>query len=377
MPSKLTLNYTNFNILIVDDNPINLKILKSILLKEGYKVKSALNGPEARKLAIDTHPDLIILDIMMPGEDGFSVVKSLKKDSKTASIPVIFLTAIGEIDSKKACFDLGAVDYITKPFHPEEILARVRVHLKLSLAINSLIATQAKKLMQIQEAQTSFLISPEELPSGRFSVYYKALNEAGGDFYDVLPIAEDIFAYFIADVSGHDIGTSYITAAVKALLKQNCSPIYKPLESMRMINKVLLEILPQGKYLTACYTKLNRKKGIMSIVNAGHPPAIYLPYNDKARFVEIEGDVLGIFSDVHYEQHDIDVERGDRFFLYTDGLIEDAERLKVWTEGLDLLLNKCNLVRNTPLNKSAHLLKQLLMETTKAHDDIVVMGIEV
>lgn len=124
----------NVTILAVDDNPVSLKVLEWSLQNEGYRVLTASAGPAARKLASEQQPDLIILDIMMPEEDGFQVMEKLKKDSRTASIPVIFLTGRDELDTKLQGFDLGAVDFITKPFHGQEMLARVRLHLKLSLA---------------------------------------------------------------------------------------------------------------------------------------------------------------------------------------------------------------------------------------------------
>ena len=368
----------NIIILIVDDNPLNLKLLQGTLIREGYQVIMSMNGPEARKLAFERPPDLILLDIMMPEENGFEVIKRLKEDSRTVSIPVIFLTAVDELDHKIRGFDLGAVDYITKPFHIREVLSRVRLHLKLSLATNSLVAYQAEKLRQIQDGQASMLVVPEELPEARFSVYYKSLLDAGGDFYDVVQISEDIFGYFVGDMSGHDITTSYMTAAVKALLNQNCIPVYEPVESLRMVNNVLVEVLPDGKYMTACYVRLNRKSKQMTIVNGGHPPVVYLPVKGEPRFIELEGDILGIFSDVYFGHQDIKVKEGDRFFMFTDGLIEKPEEKQVWTGGLQDLLNACFQLKDTPFRESAEGLANLMIgKGNKSGDDIVVLGIEV
>lgn len=368
----------DLTILIVDDNPVSLRLLETVLRKEGYKVITADDGPQARKLACELQPDLIVLDVMMPGEDGFEVITHLKKSARTAPIPVIFLTGRDELDAKLSGFDLGAVDYITKPFQAAEVLARVRLHLKLSLATNSLIATQASKLRQLEEAQISMLTAPDELPRAHFSVYYAALLEAGGDFYDVFQISDDMFGYFVADVSGHDIGTSYITAAVKALLKQNCAPIYEPAESMRIINNVLVEILPDWTYLTACYVKLNRKAKRMSVVNAGHPPVVYLPKKGDARFIEVDGDILGTFTEVYYGQHHIKVTKGDRFFLYSDGLIERPAQKKVWSECLPEMLEACSNIKNIPTQALAQELARLMIDKTcKPEDDIVVLGVEV
>jgi len=335
---------SRFSILAVDDNPSNLKLLEVSLGKEGYRILTAADGPSAREIAATEKPDLILLDIIMPGENGFDVIKHLKSNSATASIPVIFLTGINEIDYKLAGFKLGAVDYITKPFHPLEVLARVRLHLKLSIATNSLIASQAQKLKEITEAQTSLLTTPDSHPKAHFGVYYLTLH----------------------------------VASIKALLKQNCRPVYGPVESIRMINDVLVEILPEGKYLTACYGKLNRKTNQMTIVNAGHPPAVYVPVKGEPSFVEINGDILGVFKDVWFGQKNIDVSPGDRFYLYSDGLVESCRQKIMWTQAQQDLIAVCNKVRDISIREAPGKIVQLLhKEVFQPEDDIVILGIEV
>ena len=118
-------------ILIVDDNPANLKLLMDLLTECGYITHPVSEGELALRFARSTPPDLILLDIVMPGMDGYQVCRQLKADDRTREIPVIFMTALSEIGDKVAGFQLGAVDYITKPFQTEEALARVRTHITL------------------------------------------------------------------------------------------------------------------------------------------------------------------------------------------------------------------------------------------------------
>lgn len=118
-------------ILLVDDTPDDLALMSS-LLKEFYKVKIADNGEKAMKIATsDSPPDLILLDIMMPGMDGFEVCWRLKHDHSTLNIPIIFLTGKTEVEDEKKGLELGAVDFITKPINPEIVMARVKIHLSL------------------------------------------------------------------------------------------------------------------------------------------------------------------------------------------------------------------------------------------------------
>lgn len=366
-----------YTVLAVDDNLLNLKLIEKSLTKEGYRVFCADNGPDARQTANTENPDLILLDIEMPGESGFEVIEKLKDDPATNAIPVLFLTGVSEVASKLKGFELGAVDYITKPFHPQEVLARVRIHLKLSIATNSLIAGQASKLRQLTEAQAAMLPTPEDNPQAKFSVFYKALEEAGGDFYDILNITEKITGYFVADFSGHDIKTSYLTASVKALLAQNCTPVYSPAESVKMINDVLVEILPDGKYLTACYMHINRTTRKLTIINAGHPPVVCLPEDGEPFLIETHGDILGMFPDAHFGIKSFKVNAGDRFLIYSDGLVESTRNKVTWSSGAADMLPVFKALAAMPYKQIPDELVSQLFGDLTPEDDLVVLCVKV
>ncbi len=367
-----------FTILVVDDNLVNLKFMEKTLSKEGYRVITADNGTSARTIAVAEKPDLILLDIQMPGGDGFEVIRFLKENPGTGAIPVIFLTGMTDVDSKLKGFELGAVDYVTKPFHPLEVLARVAIHLKLSIATNSLVANQARRLREITEAQNEMLPLPQDFPSAKFGVYYRALHEAGGDFYDILNISDHITGYFVADFSGHDIKSSYMTASIKALLAQNSNLVYSPLETMKMINDVLVEILPENKYLTACYARLNRTTGNLCIISAGHPPVVHVPAAGEPELIHVDGDILGMFKDARFGVHRRRLSPGDRFFVYSDGLVESVRQKITWTTGAEGLLAKFKEIRKVPLLEAPlAIVQSLFPDGADPEDDIVVLGVEV
>jgi len=125
-------------ILIVEDSQTNIQVLGRVLKDEKYELAIATNGKEGYQMAINIDPDLILLDIMMPVMDGFETCKRLKLLDKTKNIPIIFLTARGNPDDVIAGFELGAVDYITKPFNSHELLARVKTHITLQQTIQEL-----------------------------------------------------------------------------------------------------------------------------------------------------------------------------------------------------------------------------------------------
>lgn len=153
-------------LLIVDDNPINLGVVVEYLEDTGYEVLVALDGEEALKRAAYTQPDLILLDVMMPGIDGFETCRRLKADAGTAQIPVIFMTALDDVADKVAAFKAGGVDYVSKPFRPEELLARVRIHLALRRAQRDL--AQRNEALEVEiaarrEAEAALRASEQSL----------------------------------------------------------------------------------------------------------------------------------------------------------------------------------------------------------------------
>jgi len=121
----------SYRVLLVDDTPTNLAVLKETLVPEGYKLAFANSGEKALEIALNLVPELILLDVMMPGIDGLETCRRLKTDSRTKEIPVIFITAKKEAEDIVAGFQAGGVDYITKPFLQEEVCARVRTHLEI------------------------------------------------------------------------------------------------------------------------------------------------------------------------------------------------------------------------------------------------------
>ncbi len=138
-------------ILIVDDNPANLGVLSDLLDAEGFEVRVAKSGQIALERVNYARPHLILLDVMMPGIDGFETCRQLKADPTVADIPVIFMTALGDSQSKVTGINAGAVDYITKPFQQEEVVARVRLHLRLHHLTQDLAAHNATLEQRVAE----------------------------------------------------------------------------------------------------------------------------------------------------------------------------------------------------------------------------------
>ena len=326
------MNDASYTVLIVDDSSSNRLFLASILEEDGYRVIQAADGETGLTMAALERPVLILLDVVMPGIDGFETLRRLKADPVTRRSAVIMLTSLGDQESKLKAFDYGAVDYIIKSANESEVKARVRVHVRLANTQEELIASRAESLQQISAAQRSLLVNPSDLPEARFSVYYRSLHEAGGDFYDVVNVSDGVYFYLMADVAGHDVGTSYVTPAVKVLLKQCATPVYSVEESVAYLNGMLGKTVLEDNYLTAFALRINRRAGKAVFLAAGHPPAVFVPKDGPASLAECENPFIGMIEDSEYHSESIDVQSGDRFVLYTDGLVETGDDKAGWME---------------------------------------------
>jgi sigma-B regulation protein RsbU (phosphoserine phosphatase) len=345
-----------------------------VLRQEGHLVDSAPDGPSALEAAAANIPDIVLLDIMMPGMDGFETLGRLRGVEGCRGIPVIFLTGMEDLESKLRGFAMGAVDYVVKPFHLEEIRARVRIHLQLRIAHRELAEERGRRLRSLGRAQREMMIRPEELPDARFSVHYRPAQEAGGDLYDVLPLGVGIHGYMVADVSGHDVGTSLVATAAKALLHQFAGPIYSPEETMRLMNEALLGWLHPGRFLTASFVRLNRNTGMVRAVSAGHPaPLLLEAASGKVVPLASEGDVLGAFPDARFGKVERAVRTGDRVVIYTDGLVEgEGRRPGGFGAGLEAALSEIGACSLEEL--PARLVDKLAR--TSREDDVLVLAFE-
>lgn len=373
------LPYQEPRVLIIDDSPVDRLMLSQVLQKEGFTVFTAVNGADGLLKARHELVDVILLDVMMPDESGFVTCEKLKRDACTSSIPVIFLSASDDAQSRVEGLTIGGVDYIIKPFERREVLARIRIHIRIRRAFQALIEQQQVQLRQLQSAQQAILVKPEELPEAHFAVHYRPLHEAGGDFYDVLIMGDGIYGFFSADIAGHDLGAAFITSALKALLRQNFNALYTPEETMILLNGVLHPVFSDGVVLSACCARLNKRTNRLVFVSAGHPPIIHLKRNNTVAMIYAEGDLLGAFNSPQFESIEVPVTSGDRLFFYSDGLIEAIHGEVVSRKlGLQNLINRILQFSYLPLDQMVkEVAFSICTDSDTALDDILLMGVDV
>src|SRR5215469_3116964 len=319
-------------ILIVDDTPTNIGVISGAL-KDSYKTKIATNGKKALDLAsAEEKPDLILLDVMMPEMDGYEVCSHLKADPATREIPVIFLTGQTSPDDETRGFEVGAVDYVHKPFSPAVVKARVRSHILLREARAQLAAQLREINNELEMArEIQLAILPHTLPKLlglEIAARYLPMTSVAGDFYDFINIDGQHLGILVADVSGHGLPSALIASMLQVALTAQVPHASDPARVLSGLNRALF-----GKFtlnfVTAAYVYVDLEKNVMRYAGAGHPPM--LRYRQSTRNTDKileNGLVLGIFDEATYKTLELPLEPGDRHVLYTDGIPEAANPAK-------------------------------------------------
>jgi len=325
-------------ILVVDDQPANVRLLSVILKAEGYDVLQAYSGEEALEKTETELPDLILLDIMMPRIDGYEVCKRIRENEETKAIPIVMITALRGLDEKVKALDIGADDFISKPIDKLEVLARVRSLLRVKYYHDEMVTAQEKleeqnnilkaELEMAREVQQALLPKDigAQMPTGlEFEHRYIPTLDVGGDFFDIHKISPSAIGVFIADVMGHGAQAALITVLIKTLFSELIREAHSPAELLVQLNQRYNALIRQtGIFTSAFYSTIDVDKREVVFSNAGHPPA-FLISNGRLELEELvkeSGLALGLASDYDYQNHEGQMERGDTIFLYTDGLFD-------------------------------------------------------
>jgi phosphoserine phosphatase RsbU/P len=315
-------------ILIVDDTPLNIGVISGAL-KDSYKTKVATNGEKALVLAsAEEKPDLILLDVMMPGMDGYEVCSRLKADPATSEIPVIFLTGQTSAEDETRGFEVGAVDYVHKPFSPAVVKARVRSHILLREARAQLASQLLALNTELETArQIQLSILPHSIPKLAdldIAAQYLPMTSVAGDFYDFIQIDDKHIGILIADVSGHGLPSALIASMLQVALTGQAAHAPEPGKVLVGLNRAFCGKFTYN-FVTAAYAYVDLENNLMRYAGAGHPPMLqWRNSTGKATQVLENGLVLGIMKEASYEAIEFLLEPGDRYVLCTDGILEAA-----------------------------------------------------
>jgi sigma-B regulation protein RsbU (phosphoserine phosphatase) len=356
-------------ILIVDDNPANLRLLSQMLSERGYKIRAVKGGERALASIKATPPELILLDIRMGEMDGYQVCKQLKTNAKTADIPVIFISALQEISDKVKGFNVGGVDYITKPFQFEEVLARVETHLTLRRIQKELLDTNrrlAQELSLAGDLQASFL--PTSIPEmGNYDLAFelRPARETSGDFYDFFPLPGNRYGLVVADVVDKGAAAALLMALCRTLIRSHAQEYPDdPQLVLSHTNARMLSDTDASRFVTVFFCVLSPEHGVLHYCNAGHNPPILIHKTDsnQPKYLEKTGVPLGILNNQDWECASITLKDHDVMLIYTDGITESRN-----IKGEMFGITQLTAVLTENLEKSADEIKEAIFNAVDKH----------
>jgi sigma-B regulation protein RsbU (phosphoserine phosphatase) len=313
-------------VLIVDDAKTNIDILVEALRDE-YKLSVALDGAAALRSVEKNPPDLVLLDIVMPGVDGYEVCRQLRARESTRELPIMFLSSLEDVTNKTRGFEVGGNDYLTKPFEVLEVKARVRSLLKAKAYADAVREATARDLRIAREIQMGIL--PADLDAitkgTRLEVHaiIEPAREVGGDLYEVLRVSDDRIVVALGDVSGKGIPAALFMAVAVTVLRTLARQIAEPDEILRRLNDELAAQNPRGMFVTLQCLVFDLAQGRVSCAGAGHHQLAIVSRGRPPRLAcASSGRPAGLMPFNPIERETLSLEPDDTFVLFSDGVSE-------------------------------------------------------
>ncbi len=345
---SVTANYPNAKILAVDDEPVNLLILEDIL-EDYYLLETAENGQDCFDKLTESVPDLILLDVNMPSMNGFDVLQKLKQDQATKEVPVIFLTAMLSSEDQRTGLQLGAVDYITKPFTESILLARINTHLKLGNTTRELQFSN-RILQQERDFIEHILISM------RYDMRFEPRNirqllspveKTNGDITLSASNPNNHHHLLVGDFTGHGLTAAIAGPLVSSLFYSNVHGNLYADKVLKLINHELFNKMPTESFLAATYVEWKQAKRKLYIYNFAMPPAIIIKADGTVLYAESTQLPLGVIDgDNDFYPSVFDFFEGDKLYVFTDGIVE-AKNQHGELYGINALQQKLMTIRDS------------------------------
>jgi serine phosphatase RsbU (regulator of sigma subunit) len=343
------LDFSQAKILIVDDVEDNRDVLARRLRRQGLvHVQEASDGLEALDKVRAEPFDLILLDVMMPRMNGIDALQALKEEGWLRTSSVVMISAASEIETVVRCIELGAEDYLPKPFNPALLAARVGAVLERKL-LRDMNRRQLERLEQeLAEAwlcQQSMLPSDFPVDPGQLDIFASVdpALEVGGDLYDVFEVAPGLIALAIGDVAGKGASAALFMARTRSLLRAGTLQFHavsgrvpRPSEIVALVNDELNKNNPQSRFVTLFLAFYELSTGRLSYCNAGHVYPILSNAASVAELATQPDPALGVIEGLDFRDHELVLAVGDCLFLTSDGLsdMQDADQAQFGTENI-------------------------------------------
>jgi len=313
-------------LLLVDDTPVNLDILVEGLKGE-YRLSVAIDGERALQAAARNPPDLVLLDIMMPGLDGYEVCRRLRAQPDTADVPIIFLSSLEDVQHKARGFEAGANDYLTKPFDLREVQMRVRALLKAKCYGDAVKEALQADLRIAREIQMGMIPHDFGRLESRFGVELSGVlepaREVGGDLYSAFVGNAGRLVLLMGDVSGKGIPASLFMVRASSLAQLLARYYTEPERILARLNDELSADNPSGMFVTMLCVLYDPARRMVSMANAGHCRPLLLRAGAAPSWaMQAIGTALGFEPGLEFPRVDLQLHDGDTLVLYTDGVNE-------------------------------------------------------
>ncbi|SLM28306.1 putative Stage II sporulation E [Desulfamplus magnetovallimortis] len=405
------MDLSDFIVMIVDDTETNIDVLVDTL-GDYYDVRVAMDGETALEDIEEEKPDLILLDIMMPGMDGYQVCEKLKSNPETSNIPVIFLTAMSEVQDEARGLALGAVDYVIKPFSPALVKARVKNQIELKKNRDHLesVASQLREAYNVisdsihyaSRIQKSTLPSPERIRNilSDYFILWEPRDVVGGDIYWCKPWKGG-HVLFLTDCTGHGVPGAFMSLIGNGALEHALSEVEEGdlsflLQTLHCIvqkglnqdhvdhgkNDVQKERQDKayqsndGFECGACYISGDRRT--MRFAGAGFP--LFILNGDDITIIKGERKSIGycnVPQDITFTSHTIDLLPDNTYYMTSDGLLDQVGGEKKRSFGKKRFMRLILEMKELPLYRQSAYISDALkvyQGSEKRRDDVSVMG---
>lgn len=325
-------------ILVADDDGMNRDIMSERLQFEGYQVETVCDGRQALDRLKEEKFDLVLLDLVMPEIEGDEVLKTMKADPKLREIPVIMISGLDELDTVARCIELGADDYLPKPYKPVLLRARITACLERKLLHEQEQATYralkesqkhlAAELSEAADYVTSLLPPPL---TGEVTSEWKFIpsTQLGGDSFGYHWLDDNHLAMYLLDVCGHGVGAALLSISAINVMRSHSLPdtdFKNPGNVLEALNEMFQMEHHNNMYFTIWYGVYHKAENTIVHSCGGHPPAILLTGDDRASaqpiLLKVPGLVIGTMPDMPYGNQTQKLGKYNELFVFSDGVYE-------------------------------------------------------
>jgi phosphoserine phosphatase RsbU/P len=379
-------------ILVVDDNDDNRYTLTLYLDLEGYaNIVTAQDGEQAIARLQAESFDLVLLDVQMPRVDGYQVLAWLREQPQLRDLPVIMISALNEVNSVVRCIELGAVDYLFKPFNPVLLRARLAATLekkRLRDEVNAHLSRLEQEIetarrLQMAMVPQAFPQPTADCPVDLFAAMEPA-REAGGDLYDFFRTEDGKLGFLVGDVSGKGMPAALFMAHTKSLIRLAAELIRasdggapSPSDIIARVNRELCQNNNDMMFVTLFFAILSPATGELAYCNAGHNPPYRISGTGLSAIDDAKGVILGIVPEAVYETGRIVLSPGEAVYLFTDGVTEanNAAGELFTEERLEAHLRGLSGRTSTEIVNSVAATVRQFVDAALPFDDITMMAV--